>query len=310
VLFYFLVIGLFASIISTENIRAETGSFGSQSMVAPLKKVLVRRPDTSFAVTDLQKWHYTAAPDLKTAQQEHDNFVDILKKEGVEVLYHAALMPEHADAIFVHDPVLVTSKGAIILRMGKVLRRGEEDAIQAALDKLGIPTLYKLHGDATAEGGDTLWLDETTLAIGRGFRTNDEGIRQIKEAVAPLGVTVMVVDLPYDQGPEACLHLQSLISLVDHKIALVYKKFLPVFFVNYLEKNGFALIEVPEKEYMTMGPNVLSIAPKICLTIEGNPETKRRLEAAGCTVYTYTGNEISLKAEGGATCLTRPLLRQ
>lgn len=156
-----LAIGFFASIISTENIRAENSSFahqlfGSQSMVAPLKKVLVRRPDASFAVTDLQKWHYTAAPDLAAAQQEHDSFVDTLKKEGVEVLYHSTLMPEHADAIFVHDPVIVTNKGAIILKMGKALRRGEEDAIQATLDGMGIPTWYKLHGDATAEGGDTL----------------------------------------------------------------------------------------------------------------------------------------------------------
>jgi len=296
-------------VLIVSSINAEM-SFGGQTMVAPLKKVLVRRPDESFAVTDVKKWHYTDVPNLKEAQKEHDDFVAILKKEGVEVVYHATSLPELADAIFVHDPVIMTNKGAIILRMGKMLRRGEEEAIENTLTALGIPTWYKLHGDATAEAGDMLWLDETTLAVGRGFRTNDEGIQQIKEAVSSLGVTVIVVDLPYDQGEEACLHLQSLISLVDYKMALVYKKFLPVAFVKYLEKNGFTLIEVPEQEYMTMGPNVLAIAPKVCCTIAGNDETKKRLELAGCKVYTYKGDEISLKAEGGATCLTRPLLRQ
>lgn len=278
-------------------------------MVKPLKTVLVRRPDSSFAVTDCAKWHYTSAPDLEVAQKEHDDFVKILEQEGVQVLYHSEDLPKHADALFVHDPVIITNNGAIILRMGKTLRRGEEQAIERTLNNLGIPTLCKLHGNATAEGGDIVWLNETTLAIGRGFRTNDEGIRQIKEAVTLLGVEVIVVELPYDQGKQACLHLQSLISLVDEKVALVYKKFLPVSFVQLLEKEGFNLIEVPEQEYPTMGPNVLAIAPKVCLSIAGNPETKRRLMKAGCKVYTYEGNELSLKAEGGATCLTRPLYR-
>lgn len=284
--------------------------FGGHSMVKPLKRVLVRRPSESFAVSDCAKWHYTSMPDLAGAQKEHDDFVNVLKNEGVQVVYHDADLPEHADAIYVHDPVIITNKGAIILRMGKSLRRGEEDAIERTLHADGIPTLYKLHGDATAEGGDILWLDESTLAIGRGFRTNDEGIRQIREAVTPLGVDVVVAELPYDQGKEACLHLQSLISLVDHKTALVYKKFLPVSFVELLEKRGFLLIDVPDEEYATMGPNVLAIAPKLCLAIEGNGETKKRLEQAGCTVHTYRGTELSLKAEGGATCLTRPLLRK
>ncbi len=303
-LYYSLFLSL---LLFSYNVQAIT--FGGHSMVAPLKTVLVRRPDKSFAVTDCEKWHYTSIPDLAVAQKEHDDFVKILEQEGVQVLYHAEPLPEHADAIFVHDPVILTNDGAIILRMGKKLRRGEEQAIEHTLNNLGIPTLCKLHGNATSEGGDIVWLNEKTLAIGRGFRTNEEGIRQIKQAVVPLGIRVIVVELPFDQGKDACLHLQSLISVVDEKIALVYKKFLPVSFVQLLEKEGFNLIDVPEQEYATMGPNVLAIAPKVCLTITGNPETKQRLEKAGCTVYTYEGNELSLKAEGGATCLTRPLLR-
>ncbi|BDC34183.1 amidinotransferase [Candidatus Dependentiae bacterium Noda2021] len=302
---YLVLMSLLSSLL-----YSQPKTFGGHSMVAPLQRVLVKRPDTSFGVSDIQKWHYTAVPDVERAQEEHDDFVATLKQEGVEVLYHLASLPDHADALFVHDPVLITNKGAIILSMGKALRRGEEDAIEKTLNSLQIPTLYKLHGDARAEGGDIVWLDDSTLAIGRGFRTNDEGIRQITNAVTPLGVKVITVDLPYDQGEHACLHLQSLISLVDYKIALVYKKLLAVPFITYLEKQGFTLLEVPEHEYQTMGPNVLAIAPKVCLTIQCNPDTKKTLELVGCKVYTYKGDEISLKAEGGATCLTRPLLRQ
>lgn len=283
--------------------------YGSQSMVAPLLKVLVKRPDQAFAVDDPQKWHYTSTPNLAKAQQEHDAFVKILTDHGAEVFYHDEFLPDLADAIFVHDPVIVTNAGAVILRMGKPLRQGEEEAIERKLHALGIPTLFKLSGHATAEGGDMLWLDEKTLAIGHGFRTNREGIEQMKKGLAEVGITVIKVDLPYWEGAESCLHLQSLISLVDEKVALVYLPLLPVSFVQYLKKEGFQLVEVPEKEFLTMGPNVLAIAPGICLTIEGNPITKQRLEAMNIQVFTYKGDEISLKAEGGATCLTRPLLR-
>ena len=285
--------------------------FGAESMVVPLRKVLVRRPTDDFGVEDYKKWHYTGKPDVAKAQKEHDDFVAILKKEGVEVFYHNEPCPGRADSIFVHDPALVTHQGAVILRMGKLLRRGEEDSIERALNQFGIPTLFKFSLNtldrpiATAEAGDILWLDEKTLAIGRGFRTNNKGIDLIKT----LNIDVVTVDLPYDQGEDACLHLQSLITLVDHKIAVVYKKLLAVSFVQYLEKNGFTLIDVPEDEYARMATNILTIRPKVCVTLEGNNKTKAMLEAAGCTVYTYKGDEISLKAEGGPTCLTRPLLR-
>lgn len=283
--------------------------YGAQSMVAPLKKVLVKAPDASFSDADPVTWHYISQPDLTKAQKEHQDFASILKNEGVEVLYHTSNLPGLPDAIFVHDPVTVTKKGAIILRMGKELRRGEEAAVEKRLNELGVPTYYKLSGQATAEAGDMLWLDEKTLLVGRGFRTNDEGIRQLREAVEPLGVELIAIDLPYDQGAEACLHLQSLISIIDDKTAVVYKPLMVVSFVKLLGKRGWTLIDVPESEYLTMGPNILAIRPGVVLTIEGNPVTKQRMEAAGVRVLTYRGQEISLKAEGGATCLTRPILR-
>jgi N-dimethylarginine dimethylaminohydrolase len=278
-------------------------------MVEPLKKVLVRRPDEAFGNADPGRWHYVSQPELETARAEHDALVATLRDAGCEVLYHQADLPEHADAIFTHDPVIVTDEGSIILRMGKEQRRGEEVAIGAILEELGVPTLATLEGEAMAEGGDLLWLDHDTLAVGRGYRTNAEGLRQLTAALRPLGVETVEVQLPHGDGPVSCLHLMSIISMLDHDLAVVYLPLLPVPFVELLSDRGIELIEVPDEEYPTMGPNVLALAPRRCLVIEGNPVTLERLEAAGCEVFTYRGQELSLKAEGGATCLTRPILR-
>ena len=283
---------------------------GSQSMVDPLKRVLVRKPGAAFGNADPDHWHYTARPDLDGAMAEHEALVATLRDAGCEVLFHDAPLPEHADAIFTHDPVIVTDEGAIVLRMGKQQRRGEEAAISATLENLGVPILATLEDEATAEGGDLLWLDRNTLAVGRGYRTNAEGLRQLTAALRPLGATTVEVQLPHAGGPAACLHLMSMISMLDHDLAVVYLPLMPVPFVELLLERGIEFVEVPDDEYPTMGPNVIAIEPRRCLAIEGNPVTRMRMEAAGCEVLTYRGNELSLKAEGGATCLTRPILRK
>jgi N-dimethylarginine dimethylaminohydrolase len=280
---------------------------GCQSMIEPLRRVLVKRPEEAFAVDDPARWHYAARPDLDEARREHDALVEILLGAGAEVIDHPEPQPDRADAIYVFDPALLTDRGAVILRMGKELRRGEEAAMARRLREIGVPILAELGGEAIAEGGDLLWLDSRTLAVGQGFRTNAEGLRQLREILA--GVEVLPVELPFFTGPEACLHLLSLISLVDHDLAAVYPPLLPVSFWRTLRDRGFRLVEVPEEELPTMGPNVLALAPGRCLMLEGNPVTRRRLEQAGCEVLTYRGRQISLKAEGGPTCLTRPLWR-
>jgi dimethylargininase len=279
-------------------------------MVAPLRRVLVRRPDAAFGDADPARWHYTAPPDLEEARREHDAFTDLLRSAGAEVIEHAEPQPDRADAIFVFDPALITDRGAILLRMGKVLRRGEEDALGRRLREIGVPLLPALQGEATAEGGDLLWLDRRTLAAGHGFRTNAEGIRQLRAILAPMGVEVVPVELPYFGGPDSCLHLLSLISLVDHDLAVIYPLLLSVPFWRLLRDRGVRLIEVPEEEFPSQGPNVLALAPGKVVMLEGNPVTRRRLEEAGCEVLTYRGREISLKAEGGPTCLTRPVWRE
>ncbi len=278
-------------------------------MTDPLRIVLVRRPDDSFSVADPKAWGYTARPNLEAARNEHDGLVALLRASGVDVRRDAEPQPGRADAIFVHDPAIVTDRGAIVLRMGKELRRGEEASIGKALAKEGVPIVGSLRAPATAEGGDLLWVNHDVLAVGRGFRTNADGLRQLREILGESGVRTEPVPLPYHRGPDACLHLMSLISLVDEDLAVVYRRLLPVPFWTDLRERGFDFIDVPEHEFETMAPNVLAVAPRDCITLEGNPITRRLLEDAGCRVRTYRGNEISLKAEGGATCLTRPILR-
>ena len=287
-----------------------TRRYGSQSMIAPLKTVLVKRPEEAFAVADPVVWHYTARPDLAIAWQEHDALASLLRQAGAEVMYHDEPQPEHADAIFAFDPAIVTDKGAIILSMGKPQRQGEEAVMARHFKSLGVPIHYTLHGDARAEGGDLLWLDHDTLAVGQGFRTNAEGLRQLREALAAIGASALPVELPYYMGPEACLHLLSLLSIVDDRLAVVYPPLIAVPFWQELKRRDFRLIEVSEEEFATMGTNVLALAPGKCLMLEGNPITQKMLERAGCEVVTYRGNEISLKAEGGPTCLTRPIWRE
>ena len=287
-----------------------TRRYGCQDMVSPLRTVLLKRPDQAFGAADPREWHYVGRPNLALAQQEHDALADILRASGAEVVYHDEYLPDHADSIYAFDPSLVTDHGAIILSMGKEKRRGEEAAMARAYEKLDIPILAALYGDARAEGGDLLWVDHDTLAVGLGFRTNAEGLRQLREILADIGVKVMPVELPYYTGPEACLHLLSMISIIDYRTAVVHLPLMAVPFWQELRRRDFTLIEIPASEYDTMATNVLALAPRQCLMLEGNLLTKRLLEDTGCEVMTYRGNEISLKAEGGPTCLTRPVWRE
>ena len=284
-------------------------NYGGQNMVGRLRRVMVRRPDRFFGEADPHRWHYAAEPDLARAQEEHRLFVQRLEEHGVEVLYHESNLDDMADAIFVHDPFLMTDAGAILLQMGKRLRRAEPAAAERVLGDRGIPVFGRIVGDGLAEGGDLLWLDEQTLAVGQGPRTNHAGLEQLATLLTPLGVRMLPVALPEPEDAGGCLHLMSLISLVDRDLAVVYSPLLPQSLGEELARRGYRFVEVPETEFLTMGTNVLALEPGSVLMLEGNPRTYAALETAGCRVRTYRGQEISLKAEGGATCLTRPILR-
>ena len=286
------------------------GGYGAQSMTAPLRRVLMRRPGPEMAAADPARWHYTSAIDLEEARSAHDAFADALRAWDVEVLYHEEPLPEHADSVFVFDPALVTDRGTLLLSMGKELRRGEEEPLARTLQACGVPIYGRLEGTARCEGGDTMWLDHDTLAVGRGFRTNAEGVRQLRALLASLGVTVLDYDLPYFTGPEACLHLLSLISPVDEGLAVAYPPLMPTAFWDELKRRGVRLLEVPEEEFArTQATNVLCVAPRRVIMLAGSPVTQGLLEEAGCEVVTFPGEPLSFKAEGGPTCLTRPVWR-
>ena len=283
---------------------------GAQGMVGRLRRVMVRRPDEAMAAADPARWHYTAPIDLGAAREAHDVLVSALRGWDVEVLFHDEPLPDHADAVFVFDPALVTDAGTVLLSMGKGLRRGEEEALGRSLQRHGVPVLGRIEGDGRVEGGDTLWLDHDTLAVGRGFRTNAEGVRQLRELLGPIGVTVLDYDLPFFTGPEACLHLLSLISPVDVDLAVAHTPLMPTAFWAELQRRGVRLLEVPEDEFLrTQATNVLAVAPRRVIMLDENPVTRHMLEAEGCEVATFPGAALSFKAEGGPTCLTRPVLR-
>ena len=287
-------------------------SYGCQSMVAPLRRVIVKRPQSAYRNADsiAAQWRdlaYTAPPDLVRASQEHERFVSSLG--DAEVLYLEDAEGTGLDSIYTHDPALITDAGAIIFQTGKIARRGEGPALATALAQWDIPVLGILDGLATAEGGDLLWLDRQTLVAGRGFRTNAAGIAALRALLDNYNIRIISVDLPYWTGPADCLHLMSLISLLDMDLAVVYKRLLPLQLYELLQERAIQMIEIPEEEYASQACNVLAIAPRKLVMLKGNPGTREKLQAAGCEVSEFEGAEISLKGSGGPTCLTRPLWR-
>ena len=290
------------------------GTVGGQSDVGALRRVVVKHARDAFASEAAieRQWRdlrYVARPDFAAASAEYDRFVTLLDEAGVAV---TRLPPGEAvglDSLYVRDASIVCERGLILCNMGKPQRRGEPAAQEAALHVAGVPIHGRVGGRGTVEGGDVCWIDGRTLAVGRGYRTNDEGIRQLRELVRDCVDDVVVVPLPHWRGPEDVFHLMSIVSPVDRDLWLVYAPLLPVPFREALIARGIALVEVPEAEFDTLGCNVLAIAPRRVLMVAGNPETRARLERAGVTVHEFAGREICLKGGGGPTCLTRPLLR-
>ena len=215
--------------------------------------------------------------------------------------------PGNPDAIYAYDPLLVGEEGAVLLRPGKEGRLGEAGALEADLERAGVPVAARIEAPGTIDGGDTLWLDRETLLVGRGYRTNAAGVEQLARAFPD--AEVLSYDLPHWHGRAEVMHLMSLISPLDDDLALVYPRLAPVRLMELLRERGIETVDVPDEEFESMGPNVLALGPRRALALEGNDETRRRMEAAGVDVVTYKGDEISRKGDGGPTCLTRPLLR-
>ena len=281
-------------------------SFGAQSMTAPLHDVLVKPPGPAFGAAFDDPAHGFLHPvDLERARREHAEFVDLLARLGptVHVLDAETDSP---DLVYTFDPLLVSDAGAIPLRPGKPSRRDEPAILEAWTAASGIPTAGRIEAPGTLEGGDTFWIRPDILCIGRTLRTNDDGARQLGTIV---GGDVRIFDVPYWRGPSELIHLLSVISPVADDLAVVYLPLLPVGLWELLGDLGVRLIHVPDDEFATLGCNVLTVRPGVLIVADGNPGTRRALEAAGCEVHAYPATEIGINGSGGPTCMTRPLLR-
>jgi len=285
-----------------------------QSETAPIRSILLKHPRDAFqspsAISNQwQELNYVAAPNYDSAMREYERFVELLAETVDEFHFLPEDTATGLDSLYVHDPVIITSRGAILCNMGKEQRFGEPEACGRFLKTLGVPILGSIEGEGKLEGGDVVWFEGGAVAVGEGYRTNAEGIRQLRELTSELVDEFVVVPLPHWQGPSDVLHLMSFISPIDSDLALVYSRMMPVFFRQWLLDRGIKLIEVAETEFSNMACNVLTVAPRRCIMLSGNTLTKQLLEKESVEVREYKGQEISLKGAGGPTCLTRPILR-
>ncbi|WP_324822640.1 dimethylarginine dimethylaminohydrolase family protein [Sinanaerobacter sp. ZZT-01] len=288
--------------------------YGCQSMVGKIESILLKHPANAFISQEnldrtWEEFKYFGCPDYQKVLQEYEVFESIVKKNVENVYYLPQDVRTGLDSIYTHDPLKITKKGAIYFPMGKVLRSKEYMATKDYLESIGIPTLGVIEAPGKMEGGDVLWIDEKTVAIGRGYRTNDEGIRQFKELTNDIIDEYVIVPMPHGDGEDCCLHLMSIISFVDTDKAVVYSKFMPVFFREWLLEKGIQLIECNDEEYDYLGSNLLALEPGKCILIAGCPDIQKKLEDVGVNVETYEGKEMSYRGTGGPTCLTCPLTR-
>jgi N-dimethylarginine dimethylaminohydrolase len=296
--------------------------FGVDSMSSPLRRVAMRRPG-AILTADHDRWHYAGPIEADELVHQFDAFVELLADDGVEVAWLPEGSPgdggepgpvddDLADSIFTYDPSFVVPAGAVLLRPGKPLRSPETDLHDRFYREAGIPVVGRIEAPGTVEGGDCFWIDPASLAVGRGFRTNADGIDQLGRILQPLGIALEVYDLPYHHGPESCLHLLSVISPLDADLALVHAPLLPTALWERLTGAGWDLVAAPPDEFEAsagLSLNVLATGPRRVIAIDGYPATAEALRAAGCRVATFRADALCRPCEGGPTCLTRPLRR-
>ena len=280
--------------------------WSTPDMVSKLEHVLVRTPTTVGNFVADAQWR---EPDRDALLREHSEFVNLLSSLGCTV-HTAQAVDGLVDAVYMHDPMIMTPHGAILLQMGKRVRQPEPAQIRKDLERIGVPILGELTGSAIADGGDKVWLDAKTLLIGHGYRTNGEGIAQIRKMLAPYGVEVHAFDLPHFQGPDAVLHLMSVLSPISQDKAVVYEPLAPIRLLEFLKSRNITWLTVNDTEVHTQGANILTVEPNVVVLAAGNPEIEGKLRKSGVTVHIFNGANVAVKGDGGPTCLTAPLLRR
>jgi N-dimethylarginine dimethylaminohydrolase len=277
-----------------------------------LVRVLLHPAAKAFTADRIaQQWrvlNFRDPPDPVRAADEYAAFSALIGSSGAILDYVADGADVTLDSIYVRDASVVSPRGMILCRMGKSARRREPAAQREVFERLGVPVVGAIEPPGTLEGGDVVWIDGRTVLVGRGYRTNDAGIAQLKDILGS-AVDVMVVHLPHYRGPEDVFHLMSIVSPVDESLVVAYSPLLPVALREWFVRRGTQLVEVPDAEFDAMGANVLAISPRRAVMLAGAPVTRSRLEAAGVEVCLYDGVEISVKGGGGPTCLTRPIAR-
>ena len=280
-----------------------------------LKSVYLKKVESAFVdeKTVSKQWkelNYLSKPDLEVGIKEYAEFEEIIKSVGADIKFFEHNESLSLDSVYCRDASIATDHGLILCNMGKNARMNEPEIAKKIYQQNGEKILGTIEHPGTLEGGDVAWLDDKTLAVGRTYRTNDSGIEQLRSFLQPHGIKVIQVDLPHYKGPFDVFHLMSILSPIDKDLAVVYSPLIPVSFRELLIERGFALVEVPDEEFESMGCNVFALSPRKCLMVSGNSITRKKLEEAGATVYEYDGKEISVKGGGGPTCLTRPLKRE
>jgi N-dimethylarginine dimethylaminohydrolase len=288
--------------------------FNGHSMVGELRRVMVCSPrmagwDQSKCAERWGELGFHHEPDFVSAEAAHTKMRRELESAGAEVVEMQPAQELSLDAVYAHDPSLPTDFGLILMQMGKANRVAEGRLHGLYANEIGIPTLGEIRSPGTAEAGDMVWLDAKTLLIGRGYRTNAEGIQQMTALLAPKGVKVVSAPLPHGYGPDVCLHLMSIMSMLDERTVLVDLSWLAVETVELLESRGFTLVEIDTSERDTLACNVLALGGKRLLALEENHKTNDRLRRAGFDLRSFPGTELCINGGGGPTCLTRPLLR-
>lgn len=286
--------------------------FGANAMNAPLRRVIMRKPDMAMKHADPKEWHYSPAFDAVKASAQHALLTQMIRASGAEIHWLDDNDDRLSDSVFTRDPSIVTHAGAILLNMGKRLRKAEPELHLAKFEALGVPVIGVIKDPGTVEGGDTIWLDERMLVVGRGIRTNQDGIDQLAAILSPHGICVVSFDLPLWDGEDACLHLMSMISPLADDLYLVHAPLLPVALYQLLKARGIRLIVAPIDEFTVsngLSLNVLPTSPRHVIMVAGFPKTKAAMEAAGCIVETFEADALCIACEGGPTCLTGPVWR-
>jgi len=293
-------------------------SWGCTNDVGRLKAVLMHRPGAEVDIVDTSKrlesnafgdeqegwyWRGTEGPDLAAMQAQHDAYVALLRSEGVEVVYLDKAAPGRMKSCYTRDVVAAVGGGAIVMRLGARIRRGEELPATRTLARLGCPILRTISGAGIAEGGSFAWLNPKTAVIGLSSRVNEEGANQIGEVLRSQGVELIKVQLTGYR-----LHIDGLFVMIAPDLAIANITLLPYWFLEKLKELRIHLIELHHDDDGAI-INSLAIAPGRMIMPEGvSGYTRDRLSLHGVEVLTLPYDKV-ISGGGGLHCSTAPLIR-